>query len=339
MNFTAQSLPIVGRSAGENPHTEGTQGLPRVQWIERKGAALHAIPMSDQDEVLGWNIARGCIHRCAFCSARAYPNYPGDDVLQVYRNSAEQLDEELRTRRRRPRAVYISPSTDPFPPLNEVQAEVAEVVSVLARHGVEAWLLTRGYIRPALQVELARHRQWVRVTVGLTTLDRNLQRMLEPLAASPRLRLHLLAQLQKLGIRTQVALDPLIPGLTDTRDSVRSVLQAAAARKIRHASASYMFLRPGIEENLRKALEPQEWDSEVLSAFDGGPMLIAPGMAAARYLPKVRRQHGYAMIMALAAELEMRVTVNATTNPDFAASRRLEPTLFNQSLYGLLASR
>ena len=180
--------------------------------------------------------------------------------------------------------------------------------------------MTRGYIRPAIQAMLAEHRQFVKVTVGLTTLERNLQRVLEPLTPSPRLRLRLIAQLRKLGISTQVALDPLVPGLTDSRENLSAVLEAVAARGVRQVSASYLFLRPGIQENLKAVLKPLEWDEEVLSAFDGGPMLTAPGMAAARYLPKVRRQHGYARVMALAAELDIRVTINGTTNPDFASA-------------------
>ncbi|MCI0460304.1 MAG: hypothetical protein L0Z62_25405, partial [Gemmataceae bacterium] len=94
--------------------------------------------MAEHGEVLGLNLARGCAHRCAFCSARAYLSYPGDELLELYSNTAERLEAELARRRHQPRAVYISPSTDPFPPLAEVQQETARVVEVLAAHGVEA---------------------------------------------------------------------------------------------------------------------------------------------------------------------------------------------------------
>src|SRR5205085_5203841 len=135
--------------------------------------------------------------------------------------------------------VYLCPSTDPFPPLAEVQAETARVVAVLGEHGVQAWLKTRGWIRPAALEVLAAHRERVKVTVGLTTLDRTMQRVLEPLAAPPRLRLRQIKQLHSLGISVQVALEPLVPGLTDTRANLTAVLDALALAGVHQVTTGY----------------------------------------------------------------------------------------------------
>jgi DNA repair photolyase len=295
--------------------------LPRVEIISRKGPVLHASPLGEQGEVLGLNLTRGCVHRCAFCSARAYPTYPGDGVVYLFADTAQRLEAELSRRSHRPRAVHVCPATDPFPPLPEIQAEATRVVEVLAAQGVEAWLMTRGSIRPAALGVLAACRERVRVTVGLTTLDRALQRSLEPLAAPPRLRLRQIARLRDLGIAVQVALDPLVPGLTDTRANMAPLFEALAALGIRQVTASYMFLRPGIRDNLVSALEPLGWADPVLEEFEGGPVLAAGTIAPARYLPKIRRQRGYAALMALAAGYGLAVRVCGTTNPDFGRPR------------------
>jgi DNA repair photolyase len=296
--------------------------LPRAVKRERRGPVLHASPLADSPDVLSLNLATGCGQRCAFCSARAYPNYPGDEVVYLFSDTTERLADELAGRKHKPRAVYVSPSTDPFPPLAEVQAEAARVVETLARHGVEAWLMTRGYIRPAALRVLASHRERVKVTVGLTTLDRTLQRVLEPLAAPPRLRLRQIAKLREAGVAVQVALEPLVPGLTDTRDNLREVLQALARLGVRRVTAGYLFLRQGIRANLIQALQPLGWDEMVVSAFAGGPVLEAGPIAPARYLPKATRQRGYATLMALAAEAGLTVSVSGLTNPDFQPPRR-----------------
>jgi DNA repair photolyase len=273
--------------------------------------------MDDNRDVLSLNLARGCGHRCAFSSARAYLSFPGDEVIHLFAESAGQLDKELSARQQKPRSVYVCPSTDPFPPLAEVQADAARVVAVLADHGVEAWLMTRGYIRPSVLEVLAAHHDHVRVTVGLTTVDRTLQRVLEPLAAPPRLRLRQIAALRQRGIAVQVALEPLMPGLTDTRANLLAVLQALASAGVGHVTASYLFLRSGIRDNLVQALQPHGWEALVLDAFAGGPVLQAGGLQPARYLPKTRRQRGYAALMALAADFGITVSVSRTTNPDF----------------------
>lgn len=291
--------------------------LPRVVRVPWKGPVLHAGPFADHPDVLGLNIAQGCAHRCAFCSARAYPSYPGDDVLYLYQGTAELLAEELAGRKHKPRAVYISPSTDPFMPLVEVQEETARIVEVLAEHDVAAWLMTRGWIRPSAQAVLARHADRVKVTLGLTTMNRPLHRILEPLAAPPRLRLRQVAHLRDLGIAVHVALEPLIPGLTDTSDNLAPLLEALALAGVRQVSASYMFLRSGIRDNLAAALEPGGWKDLVLDEYKNGPVMPAGSIAPARYLPKARRQRGYATLTALAARVGIKVSVSALTNPDF----------------------
>jgi len=291
--------------------------LPRVVPTVRRGAVLYPSPIGDSSEVLSLNLARGCVHRCAFCSVRAYPSYPGDDAVYLFTDTCARLTAELAARPRPPRAVYVSPSTDPFPPLAEVQAATARVVETLASHGVEAWLMTRGYIRPATLEVLAAHRDRVKVTVGVTTLDRTLQRVLEPLAAPPRLRLRQIARLRSLGIAVQVALEPLVPGLTDSRGNLAPLLEALADAGVRHVTTGYLFLRPGIRDHLLQALEAHGRDATVLDAFTDGPVLATGNIAAARYLPKARRQRGYAGLMALAAGLGMTVSVCGLTNPDF----------------------
>jgi DNA repair photolyase len=294
--------------------------LPHVFCASRENAGLHPSPFADQADVLSLNLTRGCVHRCPFCSVRAHGSYGGDTAIYLFKDTARRLDKELSTRRRRPRAVFVSPSTDPFPPISEVQAETARVLSVLARHEVEAWLMTRGFIRPSAMRTLEQQRKWVKVTVGLTTLDRALQRCLEPLCASPRLRLRQIAAVRTSGIAVQVALEPLIPGLTDTRECLLPVLEALSRQGIRHVRTSYLYLRTGIEENLVAMLEPVD-AALVLEAFAGGPILSSGTIAPARYLPKARRQRGYAALMALAAGFGITVSVCGTTNPDFCAPR------------------
>lgn len=307
-------LWLLGQQAASS------KALPRVEHVERRGPVLHKSPLGESGEVLSLNLAAGCGHRCPFCFVRSYPTYPGDDVLRLYRKTAERLDEELSGRETKPWAVYVSPSTDPFPPLNDVQREATCVAATLTRHGVEAWFMTRGYVRPAALAALAQHRGSVRLTIGLTTLNRALQRVLEPLAAPPRLRLRQIAQMRKLGIKVQVALEPLVPGLTDTRGNFEEILAALAAVGVRHVSAGYLFLRNGIRERLEEALAPLGCD-DVLDEFGKGPVLQLDHAAPARYLPKSLRQRGYSALMALAARFGITVSVSKLANPDFGQPR------------------
>jgi DNA repair photolyase len=291
--------------------------LPRITRVSRSGPALQSTALAADPDVLGLNLSRGCVHRCAFCAVRGSPYYAGDRELSLFDDTMSRLTSELDARPRLPRAVFVSPATDPFPPMAEVQEETAQVVALLANRGVETWLMTRGLIRPAALAVLEAHRLRVRVTVSLTTCDRRLQRLLEPWTASPRMRLRQIARLRRAGIPVKVAIDPLVPGLTDTRENLSAVLSAIAALGVRHVSVSYMFLREGIAGHLSSALEVEGFDKPVMDAFADGPVLTAPGLSAAKYLPRARRQRGYGMLISLAATQGITVSVCGLTNPDF----------------------
>lgn len=325
------SLPLVKLETLRERLLPAVPRLPHVEWVQRKSPLLHTGPAADQPDVLALNIANGCAHRCTFCSVRAYPSYRGDDVVYLPSDLADRLAQELASRRERPRAVVISPSTDPCMPLVEVQAATAQAVEVLAAHGVEAWLATRGLIRPRLLDVLARHRQRVRVTVGMTTVDRTWQRALEPLAAPPKLRLRQLAALREAGIPVNVQAAPLIPGVTDLRPNLEALLAALAEAGVQQISAGYLFLRQGIQENLTAALKLLGFNESVLHEYGRGLVLAAGGLQAARYLSRQRRQQGYAVLMTLAAAYGIGVRICALTNPDFVGPRleaRPAPRLF-----------
>jgi DNA repair photolyase len=284
---------------------------------------LHSTPLTATEDVLGLNLTRGCVHRCVFCSVRAYPGYRGDEQIETDPYLLDKLELELQSRC--PRVVHVSPSTDPFPPMRAVQELTAGVVKVLAVHDTEAWLMTRGLIRPAAFDVLKEHRDRVRVTVSLTTTDRTLQRRLEPWTAPPSLRLDQLRRLREAGIPTQVALDPLVPNVTDTASNLEPLLGSLAELGVRQVTAGYMFLREGISNNLERELRGTGLDEIILGEFRNGPIMTASGMASARYLPKSRRQRGFARLMSLAARHDIKVSISALSNPDFAAPSRTLP--------------
>jgi DNA repair photolyase len=315
---------ISGGSVGDSalfPSSDSQRdlgrALPRLIWKVRQGPLLVPLPFADPERLLGLNLAQGCAHGCPFCISRAYSSFPGDKFLYLFRDSAQQLKDELSQRGSALRAVFLSPSTDPFPPIAEVQTEAAKVVDVLAAHQVQPWLMTRGLIRPMAARRLVANRAQVKLTVAMTTMDRRLQRLLEPLAAPPRLRLGQIARLRQAGVSVHVAVEPLVPGVTDSRSNLVQLLDALSSVGVREITAGYMFLRSGIRDQWFEALRPLGLDRPVSSEFQNGPYLKSPASPPAQYLPKYRRQRGYAILMALAAERGITVRISALANPDF----------------------
>lgn len=314
-------LPTQGDCSQEGEQSlfpSARPALPVMQRVRQPHRLLKPGPYADQPDVLAVHPLQGCVHDCSFCTSRA----DGRDALPLVADAALRVHEELGELPRLPRAVFISPLSDPFPPLNEVQQESARLVEVLAEAGVESWLMTRGSIRPLPMAVLADHAPLVKVTVAMTTLDRSWQRLLEPLTASPRMRLRMLRTLRRAGIAFQVALEPLIPGMTDTRANLLPLLEALADAGVRHVTVGYLCLTPHISETLEKVLHPQGLDGLALDEYEAGTALGSRGQTK-RYLARWRRQHGYATVMALAAGCGISVGINPLTNPDFVALPRL----------------
>jgi DNA repair photolyase len=305
--------------------------------LARDGGVLRPTPLAGDDDVPGLNLTRGCFHRCAFCSVRASPHHPPDGELPLYADTADRLAADLDARPTLPRAVFLSPGSDPFPPLDAVQDEAVRVVEVLAGRGVPAWIMTRGLIRPPAFAALAARRDFVRVTVGLCTLSRPLQRELEPWAAPPPLRVKQIRMLVEAGVAVQAEVGPLLPGLTDSVENLRPLLAAVAAAGARQLSTGYVFLREGIGGHLKGALGARA--DAVLKSYSRGPLLTAPGLATARYLPRVRRQRGYATLLALAAEHGLTVGVCGLTNPDLTPPRPADAADRPRLLSAFLAAR
>jgi DNA repair photolyase len=331
MQLKTDDLRTHTRAASPvSPHT----GLPRLEWIARKGAVLHPGPFGSRGDILGLNLTRGCVHRCPFCPIRANAAYPGDHLVQLYLGTPARLKEELAHRRKMPRAVIISPATDPFPPLDEIQRLVPPVIEVLAGHGVESRLMTRGFARPHIVNRLATHSNLVKATIHFLTMDRRLQHVLEPLAAPPRLRLRQIKILRDLGIGVQIALEPLVPGVTDTRNNLLPLLEALAREGVKQVRAGYMFFRTGMRDDLARSLDGRGLGDTVLQSFANGPLLGTETIAPARYLSRSRRQRGYASLMALASEFDITVSVSELTNPDFLAPLAPSPKA-QRSLFSL----
>ena len=87
-------------------------------------------------------------------------------------------------------------------------------------------------------------RNRVGVTLTVTTVDEELARLIEPRAPRPSLRLKAVQALADAGVRAGVSLSPVIPGLTDSLESLEAVVAAAARAGARSVWANPVFLKP-----------------------------------------------------------------------------------------------
>lgn len=176
----------------------------------------------------GMNLYRGCTHGCIYCDSRSrcYGMEHEFEDVEVKLGAAEQLDAELRRKRRRC-MIGTGAMCDPYIPLEKTLLQTRRCIEVIARQGFGLAIQTKSdlVLRDLdLFREINRRAKCV-VQMTLTTRDENLCRLIEPNVAGTRRRFEALCRLREAGIPTVVWLTPLLPFLNDTEENLRGILQ------------------------------------------------------------------------------------------------------------------
>jgi DNA repair photolyase len=253
------------------------------------------------------NPYRGCEFGCVYCYARYTHEFldlrdPMDFERRIFvkRMAAEVL---ARTLSRTPIGadqIALGTATDPYQPAERKYGLTRSMLDVFARLGgldlsitTKSSLITRDL---DLLCEI-NSRSRLSVNLSLITVNRRLQRILEPRAPRPALRLRTLAQLTAAGIRCNILMMPMIPGLTDAPAAIESVIRAARRGGAAAVWWRSLFLKPAaarrfvpfIRENFpeqaariddfygRSTYAPRAYDEQLSAIFE-----------------RLKRKHGYA---------------------------------------------
>jgi DNA repair photolyase len=181
------------------------------------------------------NPYRGCEHGCIYCYARPTHEYLGlsagldfESKIMVKTSAPELLRAELESPRWKPQTLVMSGVTDPYQPIERKLGITRGCLEVLAKFRNPVAIITKNRL-VTRDVDLLRNltaHNAVAVNISVTSLDSNLQRVLEPRTSSPQARLDAIRQLRSAGIPTGVMVAPIIPGLTD--HEVPKIMDACA---------------------------------------------------------------------------------------------------------------
>jgi len=289
----------------------------QIGFIERKGHVLTRPTLKCLSQVASINPTLGCIHQCAYCYARGYSIYPGDGKVLVYGNMPEKLKKELASRRKLPAYVFFSPTCDVLQPIPQVLNSTYELLRILLEYGVGINLLTKGRI-PAKFLQLFQQsKELVHIQIGITTLNRDIQKKIEPNAATPHERIRNIEQLCAIGITPEVKLDPLIPGLTDTQSNLTALFLALQGFGVNSMGINYLFLRPQIKKNLYKALGKSPLLQDILKHYQNNKSLrLLAEQSHVVPLDVAYRKRAYEQITALAIDFGIYAYVCGCKNPD-----------------------
>ena len=286
---------------------------------DRRSAVLTPSSIACLSRMPTVNLTSGCAHGCVYCYTRGYSSHPGENKVILYENTLEKLKNELARKRTKPQAVYFSPSSDFFQPIPEVLELGYRVLELLLSQDIGVAFLSKGHIPDKTVSLLLSHADKVRAQVGVITLDEDIQRMFEPNTAIPRVRIERIAKLVAGGIATEARLDPVLPGLTDSKDALLQLFSALAKVGVKRAAISALFLRHSVVESLKRNIRDREVLHRLLSFYEEArPMAIHAERSSVTALPRARREEIYTSISRVAEEHGIEPVICACKNPDLA---------------------
>jgi DNA repair photolyase len=198
------------------------------------------------------NPYRGCEHGCIYCFARPTHAYlgmsPGIDFesrLFAKPNAAELLAKELSAPGYVVKTIAMGTNTDPYQPIEKKMRITRSILEVLREFRHPVGIVTKSplILRDIDILSEMAEMGLAKVALSVTTLDRQLARMMEPRAGTPARRLQAIKALSEAGIPAGVMFAPAIPALND--GELEAVLRAASEMGAR--SAGYVLLRLPLE--------------------------------------------------------------------------------------------
>lgn len=244
------------------------------------------------------NPYRGCEFGCVYCYARYTHEFleerdpmAFERRIFVKRGAAEALARNLAHSAIGDDQIALGTATDPYQPAERRFELTRSMLEVFARIGGINLAITTKSPLIVRDLELLREinrRSKLSVNFSLITLSRRLQRVLEPRAARPALRLRAIRELSGNGIRCNILIMPVIPEITDGPAALENVIKAARWAGAAAVWWRTLFLKPAaarrflpfIQEHFpdkiarfeeyygRKAYAPQDYDARIGALFD-----------------------------------------------------------------------
>jgi DNA repair photolyase len=203
------------------------------------------------------NPYRGCQHSCVYCFARNTHTHlgynSGDDFnnrVIVKQGAAQVLRRQMQRPGWRRELIMLGAAVDPWQPLEAKYRITRSLLRVIRDVGNPLGALTKSTLVTRdidLLAELAQAAP-VRIHFSVGTLDERVWRSAEPGTPHPLRRIEAMGALVRAGVPAGVMLAPIMPGLTDTEESIDGVVRAAAEHGAHFVVPIVLHLRPGTKE-------------------------------------------------------------------------------------------
>lgn len=251
------------------------------------------------------NPYRGCEFGCRYCYARythEFMELPWEEFekkIFVKIAAPRVLMKTLDQKKLRGKHIAIGTATDPYQPAEAKFRITQRLLEVFAQaQGLSLSVTTKSALvkRDLPIFKRVSARNDFQVNISLISLDEELLHIMEPKASRPSARLQALKEMREAGIRAGIFLMPILPGITDSRENLESVIRAARENGALYVGSNLLFLRESSKKifyNFLRERSPELYKK--YQAIYGDRTHTLPGYRRriGALVAKLKRQYGF----------------------------------------------
>ncbi|SNT61270.1 intein C-terminal splicing region/intein N-terminal splicing region [Asanoa hainanensis] len=213
------------------------------------------LPLYDITTGTGDFIANGVVsHNCFARNTHTYldldPGHDFDSKIIVKVNAGDLVRKELSARRWQGEHIAMGTNVDVYQRAEGRYRLMPQILSALRDFANPFSILTKGtlILRDLELLQQAAAVTSVGLSFSIGFVDEELWRRVEPGTPSPRRRLDAVRRLTDAGFRVGVLVAPILPGLTDTEESIDRTVAAVAEAGAAGVNGISLHLRPGTRD-------------------------------------------------------------------------------------------
>jgi DNA repair photolyase len=173
-----------------------------------------------------------------------------ESKIVVKVNASELLRKELRAKRWKGEHIAMGTATDPYQRAEGRYRLMSRIITTLTEYRNPFSILTKGtlILRDLDLLIAAAEVTDVSTAFSVGTIDERVWNSSEPGTPHPRKRLEAVRKLNAAGIPCGVMIAPVLPGISDSPEQLRAVIEAAIDAGATHVSPILLHLRPFVKD-------------------------------------------------------------------------------------------
>ena len=181
---------------------------------------------------------QNCEFGCKYCDSTY------DSTIYIKSNICELLDAELQNLKKG--CIIVGSVHDPYQKIEEKEKITRNVLKTIKKHGFSCHILTKSTL-VIRDMDLIADIDDSVVTISMISSDKHISDVFEKNAPSPKNRFETVEKLSKQGVKTGIAIMPVLPFLVE--ENLQDVIKTADKYKAQYVLHKHLELK-GDQKNI-----------------------------------------------------------------------------------------